>query len=61
MLFGRRSEKLPPISSEVRRIVEADELTVDEQPMPKDSEERDACLWDINSHPGRLDPVAGAI
>jgi transposase len=27
MLFGARSEKLPPIDSEVRRAVEADELT----------------------------------
>jgi len=26
MLFGRKSEKIPPISSEVRRAVEADEL-----------------------------------
>ena len=27
MLFGSRSEKLPPIESEVRRVVEAEELT----------------------------------
>jgi hypothetical protein len=26
MLFGRKSEKLPPIKSEIRRIVEAEEL-----------------------------------
>jgi transposase len=36
MLFGRRSERLPPIESEVRRVVEADELTVDGEPMPRD-------------------------
>ena len=36
MLFGSRSEKLPPIESEVRRIVEAEELTVDGDPMPDD-------------------------
>lgn len=40
MVFGRRSEKLPPIESEVRRIVEADELTVDGEPMPKDKKKR---------------------
>lgn len=40
MLFGRRSEKLPPIESEVRRVVEADELTIDGGPMPKDEHER---------------------
>ena len=34
LLFGRRSEKLPPIDSEVRRVVEADELTVEGEPMP---------------------------
>jgi hypothetical protein len=25
MLFGRKSEKLPPIQSEVRRVVDAEE------------------------------------
>ena len=29
LLFGARSEKMPPISSEVRRAVEAEELTLD--------------------------------
>jgi len=41
MLFGRRSEKLPPIDSEVRRVVEADELTVDGEPMPTEKKARD--------------------
>ena len=41
MLFGRRSEKLPPIESEVRRVVEADELTVDGEPMPTEKKARD--------------------
>jgi len=36
MLFGKRSEKLPPIDSEVRRVVEKDELTVEGKPMPAD-------------------------
>ena len=40
MLFGKRSEKLPPMASEVRRVVEADELTVDGKPMPVAEEER---------------------
>ncbi len=40
MLFGRRSEKLPPIEGEVRRVVEADELTVDGEPMPEDDNQR---------------------
>ena len=40
MLFGKRSEKLPPIESEVRRAVERDELTVDDKPMPADPEAR---------------------
>ncbi len=40
MLFGKRSEKLPPIESEVRRAVEKDELTVEGKPMPDDDEER---------------------
>ena len=40
MLFGKRSEKLPPIESEVRRVVEADELTVDGSPMPVEAEAR---------------------
>lgn len=40
MLFGKRSEKLPPIASEVRRAVEPDELTVDGEPMPEDEAQR---------------------
>jgi len=40
MLFGKSSEKLPPMESEVRRAVEADELTVDGEPMPQDEEKR---------------------
>jgi transposase len=36
MLFGKRSEKLPPIESEVRRVIEADELTVEGKPMPEE-------------------------
>jgi transposase len=39
MLFGKRSEKLPPIESEVRRVVERHELTVDGDPMPSEPEE----------------------
>lgn len=37
---GRRSGRLPPIQSEVRRVLEADELTVDGDPMPEDEEAR---------------------
>lgn len=40
MLFGKRSEKLPPIESEVRRAVEEHELTVDGEPMPDEPETR---------------------
>lgn len=40
LLFGKRSEKIPPIESEVRRVVEADELTVDGTPMPEDDKAR---------------------
>lgn len=40
MLFGQRAEKLPPIESEVRRRVEANELTVDGKPMPEDKQAR---------------------
>ena len=40
MLFGKRSEKLPPLASEVRRVVEADERTVDGNPMPEADEDR---------------------
>ena len=36
MLFGKRSEKIPPVESEVRRRVEEDELTVDDKPMPRE-------------------------
>jgi len=38
MLFGKRSEKMPPIESEVRRVVRADELTVEGRPMPTELE-----------------------
>ena len=38
MLFGKRSEKLPPIESEVRRVVGKDELTVEGKPMPADED-----------------------
>jgi len=34
MLFGKRSEKMPPMESEVRRSVEASELTVEGKAMP---------------------------
>lgn len=40
MLFGKRSEKLPPIESEVRRVLEQDELTIEGKPMPSDPDER---------------------
>lgn len=40
MLFGPRSEKLPPIESEVRRVVEANELTLEGEPMPSEPEAR---------------------
>lgn len=40
MLFGKRSEKLPSIESEIRRVVEADELTVEGKPMPNEPEAR---------------------
>lgn len=36
MVFGKRSEKLPPIESEVRRVVEADEVTLEGEPMPSE-------------------------
>lgn len=36
LLFGKRSEKLPPIESEVRRAVQAHELTVEGTPMPRE-------------------------
>ena len=38
MLFGKRSEKLPPIESEVRRVLNKDELTVEGKPMPADDD-----------------------
>ena len=41
MLFGKRSEKLPPIENEVRRVVEKDELTVEGKPMPKEPKAHD--------------------
>lgn len=40
MLFGKRSEKLPPIESEVRRTLHKDELTVEGEPMPKEEPKR---------------------
>jgi transposase len=40
LLFGRRSEKLPPIDSEVRRVLEREELTVEGEPMPEDPEQK---------------------
>jgi transposase len=40
MLFGKRSEKMPPIESEVRRVVSADELTVEGRPMPTEPDAR---------------------
>ena len=39
-LFGRRSEKITPIEAEVRRVLSADELTVEGEPMPTDPAER---------------------
>jgi transposase len=39
MLFGRKSEKLPPIQSEVRRVVEAEELFGKEGSNKSDSEQ----------------------
>jgi transposase len=44
MLFGRKSEKIPPIESEVRRAIEADEYFGDEDEEPRDegSEEDEA-------------------
>ncbi len=39
MLFGHHSERLPPIESEVRRVVEEDELTLEGEPMPEAPEE----------------------
>lgn len=41
MLFGPRTEKLPPIESEVRRAVEKDELTVEGNAMPSEPKERE--------------------
>lgn len=41
LLFGKKSEKLPPIATEIRRVVEADELTVEGDAMPKDPEKRE--------------------
>jgi len=40
MLFGPQSERLPPIESEVRRVVEEDELTLEGEPMPEEPKER---------------------
>lgn len=40
MLFGPRSEKLPPIESEVRRVVEEQELTLEGNPMPSEPKAR---------------------
>jgi len=40
MVFGRRSEKLPSLEGEVRRVIEADELTVEGEPMPKEEKPR---------------------
>ncbi len=40
LLFGKRSERLPPIETEVRRVVEADELTVEGKPMPEEPKAR---------------------
>jgi len=40
MLFGHHSERLPLIASEVRRVVEEDELTLEGAPMPEDPKER---------------------
>lgn len=42
MLFGKRSESMPPIESEVRRAIEKDELGPDSQPVSDDPKEREA-------------------
>jgi transposase len=39
-LFGRRSEKLPPIRKEVKKLDEEDERTVEGAPMPEDEAAR---------------------
>lgn len=39
-LFGKRSEKMPPIREELRRQVEPGELTVDGTPMPEEPKAR---------------------
>lgn len=41
MLFGKRSEKIPPSASEVRRVVEAEELTLEGTPMPAEPAEKE--------------------
>ena len=41
MLFGRKSEKLPPIQSEVRRVVEAEELFGDDGDDDSDGDKED--------------------
>ncbi len=42
MLFGKRSEKLPPIESAVRRAIEADELVPEDKPVATDPTEKKA-------------------
>jgi len=39
-LFGKRSERIPTVSEEIRRRIDPDELTVDGAPMPAEPEER---------------------
>ena len=41
IVFGKKSEKLPPIASEIRRIVQAEELTIEGEKMPRDPKQRD--------------------
>jgi len=40
LLFGRRSEKLPSMATQVRRVVEEHELTVDGEAMPSEPKAR---------------------
>jgi hypothetical protein len=43
MLFGAHSEKIPPVASEVRRAVEAEELTIDVPADATHEEQEAAC------------------
>jgi transposase len=57
MLFGTRSEKIPPVASEVRRAVEAEELTID-VPADATNEEQEAARTKARRVRGRSESAA---